>query len=172
MPAFDVTFPLFGVLEDAAGLGHPAFHDGVAWAPLGDIELGNAEQLADVTVGAGATVAVASVDVNFAGVGTICEVTADLPEVDFTATSGGEAVFSVNVAGTDHAIGHMHGDRSLGWPARFARRLPVPGAGLWTFTLNAQSVAGALTLHADADTLYGPISLTVAVVGVASPTSR
>jgi hypothetical protein len=59
----------------------------------------------------------------------------------------------------------MHTDRSLGWPARFSRRLPIPGAGISTFTLKCQSVSGALTLHADGDTLYGPVSLSVTVVG-------
>ena len=163
-PAGLLAFPLLGTVTDASGGQHPAYHDGQRWNPIGDIVLGHGEVAADVAVGSGATATVVNVDVTFAGVGRLCQVTADLPEVDFTATSGGEAVFVVNLAGVDHAIGHMHGDRSLGWPARFARRLPIPGAGDYTFALKCQSVNGALTLHADADTLYGPISLDVAVV--------
>jgi len=59
----------------------------------------------------------------------------------------------------------MHGDRSLGWPARFGRRLPVAGAGVVTYTLSCQSVSGNITLRADGGAAYGPISVSVAVVG-------
>jgi hypothetical protein len=164
MPAGDLLFPSWALMYDASDNLHPAFHDGQHWHPIGRLQLAEGEVGSDVAVAAGTTVTVLSLDVNFAGLSTVCEVVADFPEVDFTATSGGEALFSVNLGGTSHALGHMHGDRSLGWPARFARRLPAPGAGVSTFTLNAQSVSGALTLHADADTLYGPISLSVAAI--------
>ena len=164
MPAGDLLFPGWAVMFDASDNPHPAFHDGQRWHPLGRLQLAEGEASADVAVAAGATVSVLALDVNFAGISTVCEVVADLPEVDFTATSGGEALFSVNLGGVDHALGHMHGDRSLGWPARFARRLPSPGAGVSTFTLKCQSVSGAITLHADADVLYGPIGLSVAAV--------
>jgi hypothetical protein len=165
MPAGDLLFPAWGVMYDASQGQHPAYHDGVRWHSLGTIELGSAEVATDVVVASGATVNVAALDVDFAGVGQVCEVTADLPSVDFSATSGGEALFAVNLAGVDHAIGHMHTDRSLGWPARFTRRMAIPGAGVATFTLKCDSVSGAITLHADGDVSYGPISMSVAVVG-------
>jgi len=164
-PAGLLAFPLLGTVTDASGGQHPAYHDGQRWNPIGDIILGYVEQAAPVTVANGATVTVASVDVVFAGVGTVCRVTMDAPEVDFTDTSGGEALFLVNAFGADHALGHMHGDRSLGWPARIARRLGIAGAGTVTFALRCRSVSGNLTLRADADTLYGPIALVVEVVG-------
>jgi hypothetical protein len=52
----------------------------------------------------------------------------------------------------------------LGWPARSAARLAIPGAGAYTFAFTCRSVTGPLTLHADADIDYGPIAATVEVV--------
>jgi hypothetical protein len=160
-----LSFPLLGTVSDASGNPHPAYHDGDRWHPLGEIVLGYGEVTADVAVATGATVTFLSVPVTFAGVGQTCRVTVDLPSVDFTSTSGGECELAVTVAGVTTPLAHMHGDRSLGWPARSAGRMAIPGAGAWTFDLSCRSISGPLTLHADNDVAYGPIAATVTVVG-------
>jgi hypothetical protein len=163
--AGDIVFPSVALIEDASGGLHPGFiHDGQRWNSFGTIVLAETELTSAVTVPAGTTVTVTTISVNYAGVGKTCEIVCDMPMVDFVDTSGGEAVFIVTDPAGTHAIGHMHGDRSLGWPARFGQRLPIAGAGVVTYTLSCQSVSGNVTLRGDGGVLYGPIALSVSVV--------
>ena len=165
MPAGLYAYPMLGTVTDADGIPHPGYHDGTRWYPLGEIQLGYTEVTSPVVVATGKTVTVLAVDVTFAGIGQVCSLLVDLPMVDFTDTSGGEVELSVTLDSVAHGLAHLHGDRSLGWPARTARRLPIPGPGTYTFTVAAQSISGNVTLQADADANYGPISAAVTVVG-------
>ena len=160
-----LSFPLLGTVTDADGNPHPAYHDGAKWNPIGEIQLGYAEINADIVVPAGPAAPICSVPVSFAGVGHTCQVLIDIPEIDFTSTSGGECVVQVTLAGTTYIIGHVHTDRSVGWPMRSARRLPIPGAGTYSFDCACDALSGGVTLHADDDVSYGPITATVTVVG-------
>jgi len=164
VPAGDISFDRFGVMEDAAGGAHPAFHDGVRWNPLGSIDLASVQITADVAVAAGATQPVISLDVNFAGVGTVAEVTLSLPEVEFTNSPGGECRFAVTLAATPYVLGHMNVKGPFAWPARLVRQLPIPGAGTFTFAVSCTSVSQPVVVHADTGAAYGPATLNVAVV--------
>jgi hypothetical protein len=160
----DQGFPLLGTLTDAAGQAHPAYHDGTRWHPLGEVQLGYTEVAADVVVPSAGSVPVLSFAVTYLGIGTFARLLLDVPEVDFTATSGGELEVSVSDGTTTSVLAHLHTDRSLGWPLRSARRLPIAGAGTVTYTVTAQSLSGAVTLHADADVAYGSMSASLTVV--------
>jgi hypothetical protein len=91
-------------------------------------------------------------------------VTLDVPEVEFTASPGGECFVVVNLAGVDYRLAHMSVKGPFAWPLRTSRRLPIPGAGSWAFAVSATSVSQPVVFHADADVAYGPLAVTVAVV--------
>jgi hypothetical protein len=165
VPAGDVSFHRFLTLADAAGGKHPAFDDGVRWNPLGAIVLAESQVSSDVVVAAGTTVAVISTTASFAGIGRTAQVTLTMPELEFTASPGGECTFSVTLAGTPYLLGHCSVKGPFAWPVRLVRQLPVPGAGSCTFAVSCTSISQPVVIHSDAGASYGPLSLSVRVVG-------
>jgi hypothetical protein len=163
--AGDVSFHRFLAVADAAGKAHAAFDNGLRRSPLGAVQLATAQITADVAVAAGTTQPVISATATFAGVGQVCEVVLDMPEVEFTASPGGECTFSVTLAATTYVLGHCSVKGPFAWPCRLSRQLPIPGAGSYSFAVSCTSVSQPVTLHADSGAAFGPMSLSVAVVG-------
>ena len=161
----DLAFPLLGTLTDVAGSGHPVYHDGVAWHPLGEIQVAYAQKLTDVVCAAGNTVTVVSVDVGFTDVVKTAQLTVAMPFVDLTATSGGDATFTATMGAQSTKFGYIHSDRAFGWPVVLRTRMPIPGPGSYTVTVEVTSGTGGVTVHASDDSgPYAPVSLGVAVV--------
>jgi hypothetical protein len=129
------------------------------------VQLAEAEITTDVAVAAGTTQPVISVTADFAGVARVVELTLALPEVEFTASPGGECTFSVTVAATPYLLGHMNVKGPFAWPARLVRQFPAPGAGAYTFAVSCTSVSQPVTVHADAGAAYGSATLSVVVMG-------
>ena len=165
MVAGDVSFHRFLAVADAAGKAHAAFDNGLRRSPLGAVQLAAAQITADVAVAAGTTQPVISATANFAGVGQVCEVVLDMPEVEFGASPGGECYLFVNLAGTNHTLGHCSVKGPFAWPCRLSRQLAIPGAGSYSFAVSCTSLSQPVTLHSDSGASYGPIGLAVAVVG-------
>jgi hypothetical protein len=164
--AGSVTHVAAGLVADAVGNQHAAYClDGSTWVPLGEVRLAESEITSDVSVPAGTTQPIISVDASFAGLARTVEVTLSCPEIEFTAAPGGECFFSLTVASNTYTLGHMAVKGPFAWPARLSRQFPAPGAGSFTFAVSVTSVSQPVTLHADGGAAYGPIALSVAVVG-------
>ena len=78
----------------------------------------------------------------------------------------GIKLFRVDIASrTGVVLGHCSVKGPFAWPCRLSRQLPIPGAGSYSFAVSCTSVSQPVTLHADSGAAFGPMSLSVAVVG-------
>jgi hypothetical protein len=163
--AGDVSFHRFLTVADAAGAKHAAFDNGIRWSPLGAVQVAQSQVTADVAVAAGTTQPVISATASFAGLGQVCELVLDMPEVEFSNSPGGECTFSVTLASVSYVLGHCSVKGPFAWPCRLSRQLAIPGAGSYSFAVSCTSLSQPVTLHADTGASYGPVSMSVAVVG-------
>jgi hypothetical protein len=116
----------------------------------------------DVNVASTATAVVLTSTVTFPEA-TTAVLSAEFPAFEFTGSNGGDAQIEL-AYGTPETIaifGRVSIGRSISWPVLLNRRVSVP-AGDVSFTLQVDSISGAVVCHADPAT-YGPISMQIQV---------
>jgi hypothetical protein len=146
-----------GSLVYTADQGY-AYFDGQTWIYFGVAlrQLDYATNDVDVPVAAGATVTIVSAAIALEQDSELL-LRVNLPSLEFTATSGGEAELLALIAGTAYPIAHMTSDRAFGWPAFVSRSILAPAATT-SIDVQVQSVSGACLVHG---LPYGEISLRV-----------
>jgi hypothetical protein len=137
-----------GDLIYVEGAGY-RYYDGVQWRRFGVglEQLDLATRNTDLVVAGGQTQTAVTTTVTIDDQ-TVMQIRAQIPMLEFTATSGGEAQLTALLNDTTpYVLGHMTSDRQFGWPVQVDRFVPVT-AGAIKVDLQIVSINAAVTAHA------------------------